>query len=118
MTSYFELQKERDGDKIRLDIDISGHEKYRIVPVSLQILVENALKHNAASENSPLILSVYMEGIFVVVANNIQRKNRMNDSYGTGLSNLQERVRLITGAELVVSQENNQFIVKIPLVGI
>ncbi len=115
---YFELQKERDGNKIVLSIDIPDAGKYQIIPVSLQILVENAFKHNSMSENRPLKISIYKEDTVVVVINNIQRKNTLDNSYGIGLNNLKERVKLITGREMAVNQENNKFTVKIPIISI
>lgn len=118
ITNYFQLQQERDGDKISLDIDIPNIGKYRIVPVSLQTLVENALKHNSASENNPLKINIYEEGLFIVVSNNIQKKNTLDSSYGTGLFNLKKRIKLITGKEMIVSRENNKFIVKIHVIDI
>lgn len=118
ITNYFQLQQERDGDKISLDIDIPNIGKYKIVPVSLQTLVENALKHNSASENNPLKINIYEEELFIVVSNNIQRKNTLDNSYGTGLSNLKKRIKLITGKEMIVSRENNKFIVKIHVIDI
>jgi hypothetical protein len=118
IANYFQLQQERDGDKIALDINIPNIRKYRIVPVSLQTLVENALKHNSASENNPLKINIYEEGLFIVVSNNIQKKNILENSYGTGLSNLKKRIKLITGKEMIVSRENNEFIVKIHVIDI
>ena len=113
---YFELQKERDGNKIRLNLDIKNIENSQIIPVSLQILVENALKHNATSEEHSLIIHIYSELGYIVVSNNIQRKNILTDSLGTGLLNLEKRTKLITGKELIINQENNKFTVKIPIV--
>lgn len=118
VTKYFDLQRERDGNKIDLKIQVSDSEKIRIIPVSLQILVENALKHNSVSENNPLKINIYKEDAFIVVSNNIQRKNSLDNSYGTGLTNLKNRIKLITGREAVVDQENNKFIVKTPIINI
>jgi signal transduction histidine kinase len=118
VSKYFELQKERDGNKIELNIDIPDVGIYGIIPISLQILVENALKHNSVSENNPLKINIYKKDMLIVVSNNIQRKNNMDNSYGTGLANLQERVKLITGREMVVVQENDEFRVKIPIINI
>lgn len=118
VSRYFELQKERDDDKIELNIDIPQPDKFRIIPVSLQILVENALKHNSASGEKPLKIDVVKENMFVVVSNNIQRKGTLQDSHGTGLVNLKERARLITGREIIVEQKDNKFIVKLPIVSI
>ncbi len=115
---YFDLQKERTGEKVLLNMHIEHADTYKVIPVSLQILVENALKHNSASESRPLKITIRREGMFVVVSNTIQRKNVLDNSYGTGLSNLKERVKLVTGMEMVVNHNNDEFTVKIPIVGI
>jgi two-component system, LytTR family, sensor kinase len=113
---YFNLQKERDNNKILLDIDFSNANSYKIIPVSLQILVENALKHNAMSEENPLKIQIFNGNGFIVVSNVIQRKNILESSPQTGLSNLRERVKLILGKEVVICQDNNLFLVKLPII--
>ena len=113
---YFELQKARDNDKILLEIDLENTDKFQVVPVSLQILVENALKHNSRSEKIPLKIQINRTNDYIVVSNNIQRKNIMENSSGTGLINLKERVNLIIKKELVIREEKNQFIVKLPFI--
>lgn len=116
VNKYFNLQKERDGDKIRLEIDIRQTERYSIVPISLQILVENALKHNSASKKTPLRIVIHKEDEpFIVISNNIQRRSTLKNSPGTGLSNLKERVRLIMGKEMTIETDNNLFTVKLPI---
>lgn len=112
---YFELQKVRDDDKILLDINFQDLAQYKAVPVSLQILVENALKHNTRSEKSPLKIEVIMRGDFAMVSNNIQRKNTLENSSKRGLLNLKERVRLILDRDLIIEERVDQFIVKLPV---
>ena len=112
---YFELQKERTGNKVQLDIDIKNADKFRVIPISLQILVENALKHNSMSEECPLKIHIGSDNEYVTVSNGIQRKNIINHSAGTGLSNLKERAKLITGKEIIIIQKNNTFAVKLPI---
>lgn len=111
---YFNLQQARDGEKIKLEIEIPGAEKMRVVPVSLQILVENALKHNQKSEEMPLVIRIEDNGGEIVVTNPIQKKSILEQTTKTGLSNLKNRTKIITGKELVVSEENNIFKVKLP----
>lgn len=113
---YFKLQQERDNGKIALQIDLPNADSYKIIPVSLQLLVENALKHNTMSEKNPLSIHIYEEGNHVVVANPLQRKNIPGYSTKTGLSNLQERVRLMMQRELIVREENDRFLVKLPVI--
>ncbi len=112
---YISLQTERDTDKISLEIDFPGADTYKIIPVSLQLLIENALKHNAMSEEKPLEIRIYQSGDNVVVSNSIQRKNIVNGSTGTGLANLRERIKLITGKELIVKEDTNRFVVYLPI---
>lgn len=113
---YFSLQKDRNNDKIMLEIDFEDPHRYKIIPVSLQVLVENALKHNSMSQENPLKIKIYSSNGYVVVSNIIQKKSIFETSPQTGLSNLKERVNLIMGKELIVSKENNHFLVKLPVI--
>jgi LytS/YehU family sensor histidine kinase len=113
---YFDIQKVRDNDKIMLEIDFQHASEFKIVPVSLQILVENALKHNSKSETLPLKIRIEMGYDTILVSNNIQRKNILENTSKTGLVNLRERVKLILDKDLIIEEENNQFIVKLPIV--
>ena len=72
---YFNLQKVRDNNKISLDIDFKDADKFKVVPVSLQILVENAIKHNSRSEKIPLKIRIERSNENIIVSNNIQKKN-------------------------------------------
>lgn len=114
---YFELQQERDKNKVQLKVDIMNADEFRIVPISLQILIENALKHNCRSEEKPLMISIYKNENYIVVSNNIQRKSILkNTSTGIGLPNLIKRVQLITNKDVIISQKNNVFLVKLPII--
>ena len=112
---FFFLQKIRDDGKIDLDLDLNAIEKYEILPISLQILVENALKHNAATKDKPLKILISMKDDYVVVENNLQAKMQMEPSSKIGLKNLQERVKLVLNKEVVIESSAGSFIVKIPL---
>lgn len=114
--NYFALQKIRDGEKIDLKIEIIDAEKLSVLPVSLQLLVENALKHNSATRVNPLEITIYNEGIDkLVVRNNVQTKMQLNSSSKIGLKNLNERSRLILNREIEVLETNEEFVVKIPV---
>jgi len=115
ITGYFNLHKVRDEEKIILNIEDIDTGKFEILPVSLQILIENAIKHNIATRENQLIISVYIEDQFIVVKNNLQRKATQLASTRTGLKNLAERVRLATKRDLIIEETNNCFIVKLPL---
>lgn len=112
---YFYLYQIRDEDKISMEILAEGADNYYIIPVSLQILVENAIKHNRATREEPLQISVYIEGQSIVVRNNLQRMASQIRSTGIGLRNLTERVKLISGNEIIIEESSNFFTVKIPL---
>jgi len=115
ISEYHDLHKVRDEDKILLIINTPNAERYNILPVSLQILVENAIKHNMATRESPLTISIYLEDEYIVVKNNLQKMSVQLKSTRIGLKNLAERVRLIAGRDLIIEEKNNFFTVKTPL---
>lgn len=112
---YFFLHQIRDEDKIMLNISVSDQDKYNIIPVSLQILVENAINHNMATHENPLKISIYLEADYIVVKNNLQKKTIPFKSTHIGLRNLSERVKIITGKNIIIEETDTLFIVKIPL---
>jgi len=114
--NYFSLQKIRDEGKVSLEILPMDMKKYRILPISLQLLIENALKHNSATRDHPLRITIYTEADSIVVKNNLQKKLIIEKSPGTGFRNLGERLKLITNREMKVIETSDEFIVKIPLI--
>jgi two-component system, LytTR family, sensor kinase len=112
---YFSLQQVRDEDKILLDINIDEPKGIKIIPVSLQLLVENAVKHNAMSNEVPLKITIFLNNDSIVVSNPIHKKNILENSTQIGLSNLKDRSRIIMGIEPEISTENNYFTVKLPI---
>lgn len=114
--NYFALQKIRDGEKIALSVEINEVEKMKVLPVSLQLLIENAIKHNSATRTNPLEIVIHNEGMDkLVVRNIIQRKTHLNSSSKIGLKNLNQRSLLILEREIEVSETNDEFVVKIPV---
>lgn len=116
--SYLELYKARFGDKLVFSIEATPTSKgWYIVPLSLQILVENAIKHNVITSNSILHIKVTINETdkLLIVTNTINKKTQV-DSLGVGLSNLGKRYKLITGKVTTLSDDNQQFSVSIPLV--
>jgi uncharacterized membrane-anchored protein YhcB (DUF1043 family) len=114
--NFFYLQKIRDGEKTDLKIEFKENKNVQVLPVSLQLLVENAIKHNSATRKHPLEITIHFEGIDkIVVRNNLQKKTQMNDSSKTGLKNLNERSRLILNREIEIGETNDEFVVKIPV---
>ncbi|MDE7071938.1 MAG: histidine kinase, partial [Bacteroidales bacterium] len=90
-------------------------EKY-IPSLSLQLLVENALKHNVVSSMKPLDIKVgFSEDLrYLIVSNNLNPKKNVQ-SLGTGLGNLSKRYLLLAGKEIVVEKNLHSFIVKLPM---
>jgi hypothetical protein len=115
ISNYFELHKIRDEGKMVLTINAAEADRYEIIPVSLQILIENAIKHNMATREDPLNISIYIENQYVVMKNNLQRMSTQLKSTRIGLKNLAERVKLATGKVLIVEENSDSFIVKVPL---
>ncbi len=115
ITGYYNLHQVRDEEKILLIIDAPDAGRYNLLPVSLQILLENAIKHNIATRDSQLKILIYIEDQYIVVKNNLQRKATQLKSTMTGLKNLSERVRLVTKRNLVIQETPDYFIVKLPL---
>ena len=114
-TGYFSLQQIRDEEKIKLVQPDLPARTYEILPISLQILIENALKHNSATREAPLIIRISLEDKdYLTVSNNLQKKLNLERSNGLGLKNLRERIKLATGRDLVI-EEGKEFTVKIPL---
>ncbi|MEM7163142.1 MAG: histidine kinase [Bacteroidota bacterium] len=116
--SYVYLQKERFKNNLNVQIEISdNHLGYFVPPLSLQILFENAIKHNIISNKKPLYISAYInQDNSLVIKNNYQPKNQVMDSTGVGLENISSRLAYFTPKELKTLVENGEFIVEMPLV--
>lgn len=115
VNDYFLLQKIRDEDKIDLQIEFNATDNLEVIPVSLQLLVENALKHNSATRIQPLVINIYQEGPdTLVVKNSIRPKTQLDGKSGTGLKNLNQRCQLILNRKIVKIRTESEFIIKIP----
>lgn len=112
---YFFLQKIRDNGKIELNIDIPEADQLEVLPISIQLLTENALKHNAATREKPLGIRISREEDYIVVQNEIRPKMHLEPSSNLGLKNLSERVNLVMGREVLIGRTDGKFIVKIPV---
>ncbi len=115
VNDFFFLQKIRDNGKIDLIVDLTHADHYEILPISIQLLVENALKHNAATREKPLAIKIYLEHDYLIVENALQPKMHLEASSKTGLKNLSERVKLIMNKEVRIEPGNTIFKVKIPV---
>jgi two-component system, LytTR family, sensor kinase len=114
--TYTFLLKIRFEDKLRIVIDIpeSDQLRYSIVPLTLQLLVENAVKHNRMSDEQPLVVYFQSRGNYLVVVNWIQPRPQNEPSTGLGLQNIINRYKLLTEKPVLVTEKDESFIVKIP----
>lgn len=117
---YFELMTHRFGTAYRLKIETgqTDSKKILLVPMSLQLVVENAIKHNIGDRQNPLLIHMQVTETQVIVKNEIRKKPQpsMEMESGTGLKNLDERCRLVIGHRLHYFMESNQFVVELPLI--
>lgn len=113
---YLEMQKIRFGNAIQFEIHIPEEAKVGVVPTfSIQLLLENAIKHNAFTIESPLLIKLIYHNGWITVSNNIQSKNTDEDSSGLGLLNLSERYKIISGDELNIQSNGTDFSVSIKI---
>lgn len=116
--SYLFLQLIRYGENLTYTVNISADKLQMVIPpLSLQVLLENAIKHNVVNEIKPLKIEIFSDGNFLIVKNNIQPK-LSGTSTGLGLKNLVKRYALIGNVEPVFSVQNNSYIARIPLISI
>lgn len=114
---YLFLLDTRYGAAFHFNINIPEEKmEAGIVPVTLQILIENAIKHNTLSEKRPLSLSLFIENDFLVMSNPVQRKNTVQGSNGLGLENLKNLYRYLSTQEVLWHEEMAMFRIQIPLV--
>jgi ligand-binding sensor domain-containing protein len=114
--TFAELQKIRfkEGLRVLIHVGESYYSKY-IAPVTLQNLVENAIKHNTADKDSPLVIDIFVDGEFIVVRNNLQRYRIVETSNKKGLASLQTLYRYYSDKPVEIGEDTHYFTVKIPL---
>lgn len=113
---YIYLQKIRFKDGILVDIDISEDYMDMLVPpVSVQLLIENCIKHNAVSVSKPLHISIFIEDGNLVVENNICPRHSLESSTGKGQENLSLRYSFLTQKTCSFGIEDGKYIASIPL---
>jgi len=115
LEAYLFLLKIRFGDSLKYDMNIENDMDDLIPPLSLQMLVENAIKHNIVSKKRPLIIVIKRDGNTIVVKNNLQLKQQEHNSLGIGLDNIKERYSFIGQNEVKITQTNDYFKVVLPI---
>ncbi|MDX8568171.1 histidine kinase [Elizabethkingia sp. HX XZB] len=113
---YFYLMKIRYKERIDLNINIKAFSSHiKIPPLTLQLLIENALKHNKATLESPLIISIGIEDNFLIVENNLQVIVPLSSSSKIGLNNIRERYQLLGDQQITIEKTRDKFTIRLPL---
>ncbi|WP_298530751.1 sensor histidine kinase [uncultured Algibacter sp.] len=116
LDSYIFLIKTRYRSRFEININIDDEFLNKKLPsLALQLLVENAVKHSEISESNPLLVKVYIDEGFVAVENRIKPRTTFVDSTGNGLSNLDKRYEILMKTNIIISNANEVFKVKLPL---
>jgi len=115
---YADLLHERFGENINIIIRNGVPYDVSILPMTLQLLIENAVKHNIVSKNKPLNIEVFttIEGDYISVRNNLQKKIQSVQSTGMGLENIKERFAYFTNKEIKITNGQGVYEVSIPLI--
>ena len=119
MRSYLYLQQMRHGEDLTWSVNIPAGILDRVLPpLSLQVVLENALKHNIVNEAKPLQIEIFAHDNSLVVRNRLQPKISKGVSTGLGLKNLVKRYALISDLTPVFAIENNHYVATLPLINI
>lgn len=117
INNYIFLFKTRFENAIHFKIDIDKDARDKgIVPVTIQVLIENAVKHNIVTEKSPLVISIIAKGNTLVVENTINKKSQVETSNKQGLENLKILYQYLSDTEVEITETDSFFRVKIPLI--
>lgn len=115
LKAYVYLQEIRFGNKLKVNIQVN-EESGGVAPLSLQLLVENAIKHNVVSQEQPLMIRVYQEGQTLVVENSLQLRDvPATGSSGVGLQNIRKRYQFLHSQPVEVVSDSGRFVVRLPI---
>jgi len=114
--NYLALQKIRFEQGLQYSFTVEKNVAGFLPPLSLQLLLENAIKHNIASMANPLKIEIISDGKAIIVKNNLQVKSSLpEESAGVGLSNIRKRYELLSNENMLVQDGNGYFVVTLPL---
>lgn len=115
--SYLFLLKIRYEENLKVAFDIKDEYRHkRLAPLTLQILLENTVKHNIISEASPLNIKVFTENDTIIVSNTLQPRDEVEGSSNFGLYNLSQQYKFLTGNEIEIQKTDKEFSVAVPLI--
>lgn len=114
--TYMNLLLMRFENSITFELPENIHiPEGKVVPLSLQLLLENTIKHNVASPSKPLHIRIYVEGGNLVVENNLQKKETLNNRKGVGLQNIMNRYGILTKKAVIIEESSDSFRVRLPI---
>lgn len=113
--TYMNLLKMRFENSVFFEMPETVPAEAWVVPLSLQLLLENTVKHNVVSEQKPLYIKIYVDGDVLVVENKLQKKEVLQSRQGVGLQNIVNRYAIITNRKVMLEETADAFVVKIPI---
>ena len=114
--AYIDLLKERFGTNLNVKLHIgSAEKKKKIIPLAIQVGVENAVKHNTISKKTPLSIDIGGQDGYIAIINTLQPKPAKAFGHGLGIKNIIDRYKMITDKEVIVEKEELAFVLKLPL---
>jgi len=114
--TYCDLLKTRFEDSVDFVFDVNKDDLRRfVVPLSLQLLLENCIKHNFATSSKPLIIKIFSENNTLCIENNLQAREQIKESAGIGLANIVQRYSLLTKRNVFIEKSEDYFKVKLPV---
>ena len=117
LNNYIHIQESRFGEALKVELNIAEdiRQNKKIVPLALQLLVENAMKHNVVSKTMPLLITIEANNDSIKITNNIQAKISKEKGVGLGLKNLQKRYAMATPRPISFGVANETYLVTLPL---
>ena len=113
--TYMNLLKMRFENSITFELPEFDNEEAKVVPLSLQLLLENCIKHNIVSEKKPLHIKIYIQENELIIENNKQIKEVLQDRKGVGLQNIVNRYAILTKRNVIIQESETIFKVKLPI---
>lgn len=113
--TYMNLLKMRFEKSITFEVPEFQNDEAKVVPLSLQLLLENCIKHNIVSEKKPLHIKIYIEANELIIENNKQIKEVLQDRKGVGLQNIVSRYAILTKRKVIIQESETIFRVKLPI---
>jgi sensor histidine kinase YesM len=115
--NYLKLQQMRFVNTLKVDIETIEN-NFLIIPLSVQMLLENAIKHNIITSDEPLSIHIFVRDGYLIVQNNLQRKSVLEKAGNIGLENIKQRYEILSRRKVEVSDNDGFFTVKLPIINL